>query len=97
MIGSYTSSYSVRKNRIFIDLGQSPDAHKVSLLRLTARALRLVTMHLMKHGLERLLQSLVLRALVELAHEVAADLERLIAKVEGGTAEILAITHGGDQ
>lgn len=46
-------------------------------------------MDLLEHGLETLLQRLVLAALVEFAHKVPADLEGFVAEIEGGAAEVL--------
>lgn len=44
-----------------------------------------------KHLLEQQLERLVLGALVELAHEVAAGLERVGREGEGGAAEVLFV------
>lgn len=55
-----------------------------------ARGIRLLAVHLVEHFLQTRLELLVLRALVELAHEVAAGLERVARETEGRVAEVLA-------
>lgn len=46
-------------------------------------------MHLGKHLAEQRLQGLVLGALIELAHKVAAGLEGFGGEGQGGVAEVL--------
>lgn len=69
------------KNCCSIHLGEAFDAHEERLSRLTARTLGFLPVDLVEHGLQGLFQCLVLSALVELAHEVAADFERVEAEL----------------
>jgi hypothetical protein len=71
-------------------LRKALDAHKIRLLALTPRALGLLPVDLVEHGLQTQFEGLVFRALVELADKVPADFEGLEAELEGGVAEILS-------
>ena len=77
------------KHSILINLGQPLESHEVSLPGRTPRALGLLAVDFVEHCLQTPLERLVLGALVELADEMPADLERVVAEVESRPAEVL--------
>ena len=72
-----------------INFREPSDAHEVRFLRLTSGTLGLLTVDPVEHSLKGLFERFVLGALVELADEISADFEGVIAEVQGGAAEIL--------
>lgn len=54
-----------------------------------ARGIRLLAIHLVKHLLEAGFELFILRALVELAHKVAAAFERVAREAQGRGTEVL--------
>jgi hypothetical protein len=68
------------KHSIAVNFCKSFDPDKEGFARLSTRALGLLTVDLGEHGLQGFFQRLVLASLVELAHEVTTDFERVVAE-----------------
>jgi hypothetical protein len=77
------ASSPIRENRSSIRLRESPEPNEICFFAVFPRALRLLAMHLVEHSFHALLERSVLRSLVEFAHEVPTDLERVVGEVQG--------------